>query len=105
MTSLSVELEGVPTVEAALAAVVAALQDPDNVEAAARLVKTSTDPHVPRLRGVLAASAQVTGPRLVYAAPYSAIVQARTPYLGAGITDAVARILALYETQVTQAWD
>jgi hypothetical protein len=105
MTTMSVDLEGVPAVEASLAAVAAALQDPDTAEAAVRLVQSSADPLVPRAKGTLAASAQTTGPRLVYAAPYSAIVQSRDPWLGAGITEAVPRILALYETQAVQAWD
>lgn len=108
MTTLGVDLEGVPTVEAAVAAVVAVLQDPATAEAATHLVAASARPLVPVDTGRLAASEQVIrtggGAALVYSARYAVIVQARQPWLGAGITAAVPELEALYARQATEAW-
>lgn len=109
MNTMAVEVEGVPTVEAAVAAVVAVLQDPATAEAATNLVAASARPLVPFLTGFLVASEQVvrtgSGAALLYTAPYAVIVQARQPWLGAGITAAVPALENLYATQVEQAWN
>lgn len=99
MTNLGVDLEGVPTVEASVAAVVAALQDP-----------ASARPLVPvGATRKLSSSDQVartgTGATLVYAVPYAVFVQASQPWLGEGITRAVPDLVAMYERQATQAWN
>lgn len=104
MTSLAASVDGVATVEASVAAVVAAVQDPATLAAVVELVAAESAPHVPVDTGRLAGSRQTTGSRLVWAAPYAVIVHARQPWLGAGITAAVPRIVDLYETRVTQAW-
>lgn len=109
MTTLGVDLEGVPTVEASVAALVAALQDPATAEAATHLVAASSRPLVPvGATGRLAASEQVartsTGAALVYGARYAVFVQASQPWLGEGITRAVPDLVALYERQAVEAW-
>lgn len=109
MTTMAVEVAGVPTVEASVAAVVAVLQDPATAEAATLLVAAAARPLVPVATGQLAASEQVTrtgsGAALVYAAPYAVLVQASQPWLGAGITAAVPELEALYARQVLEAWN
>lgn len=104
----SVALEGLDTVEASVAATVAALQDPELALAAARLVEVQASPLIPRDTGRLAASQQVTvagaGAALVYAAPYAVFVQASQPWLGAAISKAVPGIVGLYEERVRETW-
>jgi hypothetical protein len=109
MTTMAVDVEGVPAVEASVAAVVAVLQDPATAEAATYLVAAAARPLVPVATGYLAASERVTrtaaGASLVYGAPYAVIVQASQPWLGAGITAAVPELTALYDAQVLEAWN
>lgn len=106
--TLSVDLEGLDTLEASVAATVAALQDPELALSTAKLIAVEATPLVPRDTGKLAASQLVTlsgsGAELVYTAPYSVIVQARQPWLGRSITQAVPRIVELYADQAVQAW-
>lgn len=108
MTTLSVDLGGVQSVEAAVAAVVDVLQDPGTAVEPTRLVAAEAAPLEPHDTGRLSASRRVVataaGAELVYAAPYAVIVQARQPWLGEAITAAVPRIVALYETQAITAW-
>jgi hypothetical protein len=109
MSSVGVTLTGLDDLEASLAAVVQALRDPETAEAATRLVAASSRPLVPTDTRTLVQSERVTvtatGARLEYTARYSVIVQARQPWLGAGITDAVPRLVDLYETKVLEAWE
>lgn len=104
----SVDLEGVDDLEASLAAVAHVLQDPQTAEAGTRLIAESARPLVPREVGTLAASDVVTvrgnGARLTYQATYSVTVQARQPWLGAGIRAALPDLLALYDREVQEAW-
>lgn len=104
MTSLGVELAGLDTVDASVAAVVQVLTDPALASSVAQLVAQLGHPLVPVDKGRLAASAQVAGAQLVYAAPYAAIVSARQPWLGDAIAAAVPQIEDLYATRVTEAW-
>lgn len=102
MTGFGVHLEGLDALEASLAAVVQALQDPETADDVARMVAAEAQP--PVLTGALARSESVSGGRLVYAAPYAVIVHARQPWLGAAISDVVPRMVDLYAVKVQEAW-
>lgn len=108
MTTFGVDLGGVESLDAALAAVAKVLTDPLTAEAGTDLIAASARPLVPTDSGALVTSERVTatgsGARLVYTARYSVIVQARQPWLGAGISGAIPQLLALYENQVQDAW-
>ncbi len=99
---------GVDTVVSAADAVVRVLQDPATAEAGTSLIAASARPLVPtasgRLRASETVSARGSGAQLTYTARYSVIVQARQPWLGEAITNAVPRLVDLYETQVLDAW-
>jgi hypothetical protein len=104
--SVGVELRGLDTLQASLAAVTAALQDPATAAAAARLVAGAAAPPVDT--GRLAASEQVTptatGARLEYGVTYAALVHASQPWLGAAISASVAGLVDLYAENTETAW-
>lgn len=107
MGDIGVELRGLDTLQASLAAVTDALTDPATAAEAARLVAGVATPPVDK--GGLAASAQVaataTGASLVYAAPYAVIVHASQPWLGEAITATVPQLIDLYERNTITAWE
>lgn len=102
------ELSGLETVDAAVAAVVQVLTDPATAEAGAQLIAAGARPLVPVDKGTLLASERVlvsgTGAQLVYAARHAVFVQASQPWLGEGITRAVDQLVDLYATRVLDAW-
>lgn len=102
MSGLGVALEGLPAVEASVAAVVDALQDPATAAEAANLVRVAASP--PRDTGRLADSAQVVGSELVYAVPYSVIVHTSQPWLGDAVSSIIPDLVNLYETRALEAW-
>lgn len=106
MSSFAVEVTGLDELDAAIAAVTAVLTDPATAVEGALLIERAARP--PRDKGTLDASAAVvataTGAQLVYPVPYSAIVHARHPWLGAAITASVTELVDLYETKVMDAW-
>lgn len=102
--TVGVGLSGLPELEAALTAVTAVLTDPATAHEGAQLIAAGTRPFIPRDTGALAASENVTGARLVYAAPYAVIVQASHHFLGAGISASVDQLVDLYGTLAVEAW-
>lgn len=105
---MAVELSGLEDLEAAIAAVQAALTDPATADKAAQLLAAGIRPFIPRDTGRLAASELVvahgSGAHLEYAVPYSVFVQASQPFMGRGISAAVDQLVQLYATQALEAW-
>lgn len=104
MSGFAVALSGLDDLDAALAAVVDVLTDPATEAAGAQLVAAGARPFIPRDTGKLAASEQVAGGQLVYAVPYSAIVSASQPWLGAGISASLDALVDLYARKALEAW-
>lgn len=105
---MAVEFTGLDELDAARAAVLAALTDPATAEAGTRLVAAGARPFIPHDTGKLAGSELVTprgtGAALIYTAPYSVFVQASQPFLGQGVSAAVPQLVELYATAAVEAW-